>query len=104
MPFVPLLSQCHLWRSMPSASVWLACVLHGYCGIAGHSSHLQVDMLSEIVALCAICAIGQSMSLVVVNVICVFLASLYVAHLLLSIYSHLSHLLVDIYLYSFVFC
>ena len=36
-------------------------------------------MLSEIVALCAICAIGQSMSLVVVNVICVFLAGLFIA-------------------------
>ena len=85
MPFVPLVSQCHLWWSMSSPSVWLACVLHGYCRIAGHSSHLRVDMLSKIVALCAICAIGQSMSLVVVSVICIFLASLCVAHLLQNI-------------------
>ena len=105
MPFVPLVSQCHLWWSMSSASVWLACVLHGYYRIAGHSSHLRLDMLSKIVAWFAICAIGRSVSLVVVNVICVFLANLYVAHLLQSIYSHLSHLLVDIYLYSYdLFC
>ena len=39
----------------------------------------------EMVALCAICAIGQSVSLVVVSVICIFLASLYVAHLLQNI-------------------
>ena len=39
-------------------------------------------MLSKIVALCAICAIVQSMSLVVVKVICVFLAGLYFAQLL----------------------
>ena len=65
--------------------VWQACVLHGYCKISGHFSHLRVEMLSRMVALCAICAIGQSMSLVVVNVICVLLASLHIAHLLQNI-------------------
>ena len=42
-------------------------------------------MLSKMVALCAICAIGQSVSLVVVNVICVCLAGLYFAQLLQNV-------------------
>ena len=42
-------------------------------------------MLSKMVALCTICATGQSVSLVVVNAICVFLASLIIAQLLQNI-------------------
>ena len=43
---VALCAICAIGQSMSSASVWLACVLHGYCRISRLFSDLQVDILS----------------------------------------------------------